>query len=80
MIQAFLICCHKSSVHITSAIVSEDYIRGLTHDNLNTDQVLIVKRGNKYDLMNKVQREQACAEVIGLLRYLSKGDGERLKK
>jgi hypothetical protein len=71
MMQAFLICCHNTSVHITSAIVSLEYVSGLTHDNLDENQYLFVKRSHKYDLAHQAERKQACREILGLLRYLS---------
>lgn len=72
MTQAFLICCHNTSIHIASAVVSVEYLSGLTNDNLDENQYLVVKRSNKYNLADKAERKQACRMIIGLIRYLSK--------
>ena len=60
---------------MTSTIVSAEYISGLTYDNLDESQFLIVKRGSKYDLADDLQRKQACREILG---FLSKGDEESM--
>ena len=74
--QAFLIGCHHTSIHISSAIVSMEYISGLTNDNLEEAQFLLVKRGRKYDLTERVERSLAGREILGLLRYLSHTAGQ----
>lgn len=53
------------------AVVSPEYLMGIAHDELKEDQFLIVKRGQKWDLLNPIYRYQGCKEILSLLRYLS---------
>ena len=54
------------------AIVDAEYLDGITQDNLREDQFLVLKRGQKWDLMNPEQRVQGCREILSLLRYLAR--------
>jgi len=69
--QAYVICCHDSSVHITGAVVPPEYISAIAHDNLDRSQFLILRRGQSYNLINPNERAFACEAILSLLRYLS---------
>ena len=54
------------------AIVDAEYLDGITQDNLHEDQFLVLKQGQKWDLMVPEQRVQGCREILSLLRYLTR--------
>jgi hypothetical protein len=54
------------------AIVDAEYLNGIAQDNLREDKFLVLKRGQKWDLMNPVERTQGCREILSLLRYLAR--------
>ena len=58
-------------MHITSAIISEQYIQELWQDQLQENRYLIVKQSQKYNLASPEERRFAVREVLGLMRYLS---------
>jgi hypothetical protein len=70
--QAFLICCHDTMVHITSTIIPDEYIQALINDELGETQYLVVKRGQKYDLTDGGARREACRTILSLMRYLGR--------
>jgi hypothetical protein len=59
-------------IHVTSAIISDEYIQALINDELDETQYLIVKRGQKYDLTDIGGRREACRTILSLMRYLGK--------
>ena len=77
--KAYLIACHNSSIHISMAIVDAEYLDGITQDNLREDKFLVLKRGQKWDLMDPEQRMQGCREILSLLRYLTRWKGGVLR-
>lgn len=70
--EAFVLCCHHTTFHMSAAIVSGDYLEGIWHDNLPEDRYLFVKRGQDYDLADPYQRSSAVRDILGLIRYLTK--------
>ena len=70
--QVFVLCCHHMTFHISAAIISDDYLEGIWHDNLPEDRYLFIKRGQDYDLGDPYQRSAAVIEILGLMRYLTK--------
>ena len=66
--KAYIIACHNSSVHISAAIVDGEYFHGILHDNLCEDQFLVLKRSQRWDLMDLIQRMPGCKEILSLLR------------
>jgi hypothetical protein len=63
-------CCHHTHFHISTAVVSAEFIEALSTDSLGPDQYLIVRRGEKYDLAAPDSRKRAILHIIGILRYL----------
>jgi hypothetical protein len=70
--QAFVLCCHHTTFHISAAIVSPDYLEGIWHDDMSEDKYLFVKRGQDYDLADPRQRSCAVRDILALMRYLTK--------
>ena len=54
------------------AVVDPEYLDGIIQDNLREDKFLVLKRGQTWDLMDRVQRVQGCREILSLLRYLTR--------
>ena len=61
-----------TSFHITSSVVTGDYLEGLWTDSLSREEMLFVKRGTKLDLSDPAERMVAVTQVLGLMRYLIK--------
>src|ERR1700721_2815888 len=53
VLQAFLICCHHTSVFITSAVVDAKFLDSVRLGQLNDNQFMCVKRSVKFDLAEK---------------------------
>jgi len=51
-------------------VISPAYIEALYADKVPSDQFIVIKRSQKYDLAKPVTRMNATMQIIGLLRYL----------
>ena len=70
--KAFVLCCHRTSFHASTAFVSEDYLTRLAQDSLSENQYLALKRGKIYDLSDAAQRYKAVKQILGIMRYLTR--------
>lgn len=59
-------------MHISAAIVTEDYLAGIAHDSLSENQYLPLIKGQVYDLSEAIWRSQAVKQILGLMRYLTR--------
>jgi hypothetical protein len=50
-------------------MISPEYIEALYADKVPSDQFLVIKRSQTYDLAKPVTRMNATMQIIGLLRY-----------
>ena len=70
--KAFVLCCHRTSFHASTAFVSEDYLTRLAQDSLSENQYLALKKGKIYELSDATQRYKAVKQILGILRYLTR--------
>jgi hypothetical protein len=70
--KTFVLCCHETSLHISTAIVSENYLSGLARDSLCEKEYLVVRKGPMYDLSATTGRIEAVKQILGLMRYLNR--------
>jgi hypothetical protein len=70
--KAFVLCCHRTSFHASTAFVSEDYLTRLAEDSLSENQYLTLKKGKIYDLSDATQRYKAVKQILGIMRYLTR--------
>ena len=68
--KAFVLCCHRTSFHASTASVSEDYLTNLAHDSLSESQYLFLKKGEDYELSDAAQRYKAVKQILSIMRYL----------
>ena len=66
----FLICCHHTSIFLSSAIIDRKYLDAVTRGELGENQFLCIKRSVKFDLAEKQGILDGSRAVIGLFRYL----------
>ena len=67
----FALCCRHTNLHITSALIPEDYIQAIWEDNLEENRYVIVKRSQAYNLPSPQERGFTARVALGLMRYLS---------
>ena len=68
--EAYLLCCHHTSLFITSAAVDRGYLESIPKGQLKDDQFMCIKRSIKFDLSDRQGAIDGSRAVIGLLRYL----------
>jgi len=68
----FILCCHRTSFHASTASVSEDYVTNLARDSLSESQYLFLKKGDDYELSDAVQRYKAVKQILSIMRYLTR--------
>jgi hypothetical protein len=69
-VQAFLICCHHTSLYITSAAMDIKFLESIRHGELKENQFMCIKHSVQFDLSEKQGIIDGSRAVIGLLRYL----------
>lgn len=70
--KAFILCCHRTSFHASTASVSEDYLTNLARDSLSESQYLFLKKGEDYELSDAAQRYKAVKQILSIMRYLTR--------
>ena len=66
-----MICCHHTSVFITSTVITKQYLDAIIqHGRLDDSQFMCIKRSVKFDLTSRDGIIEASKAIIGLLRYL----------